>query len=137
MFFFTTAGSNMEWKPKPTNTINQGSGPASVSESSAVSAEATGQLPSVSKVLDPEEATSKLQMKLEDLHLPPRQHVILPNHIFVPDSEKNKFSFGSLGVTFGVSGPENEKSSAPLSNVSQAAEETAGEQVSRYNLLKL
>ncbi|XP_061364526.1 uncharacterized protein LOC133307963 isoform X2 [Gastrolobium bilobum] len=129
------AGSNKEWKPKPTNTINQGSRPASASESSAVSAEATGQLQSVSGVLDSEEATSKLQRKLEDLHLPPRQHVILPNHISVPDSEKNKFSFGSLGVTFGVNtsyvnGPESEKSSTPLSGVSQAVEETAEEQVS-------
>lgn len=129
-------GSNKEWKPKPTNTINQGSGPASVvPESSAVSAEAAKHLPSVSKVLDSEEATSELQRKLEDLRLPPRQHVILPNHILVPDSEKNKFSFGSLGINFGVttsyvSSPESEKSSTSLSKVSQAVEETAGEQAS-------
>ncbi|XP_045817269.1 GBF-interacting protein 1-like isoform X1 [Trifolium pratense] len=129
------AGSNKEWKPKPTNTINQSSGPASVSESSAVSAEVTKQLPSVSKVLDSEEATSELQKKLEDLRLPQRQHVILPNHILVPDSEKNKFSFGSLGINFGVttsygSSSESEKSSTPLSKASQAVEETAGEQAS-------
>lgn len=129
MFFFTAAGSNKEWKPKPSNTINKGSGSASVSESSAISAEAIGQLPSVSKVLDSEEATFKLQKKLEDLNLPPRQHVILPNHILVPDSEKSKFSFGSLGVTFGSL--ECEKSSAPLSKLSQAVEETAREQALR------
>lgn len=128
MFFFTAAGSNKEWKPKPLNTINKGSGSASVSESFAISAEAIGQLPSVSKVLDSEEATFKLQKKPED-YLPPRQHVILPNHILVPDSEKSKFSFGSLGVTFGSL--ECEKSSAPLSKVSQAVEETAREQALR------
>jgi hypothetical protein len=137
MFLFTAAGSsNKEWKPKPTNTINQSSGPASVSESSAVSAEVTRQLPSVSKVLDSEEATSELEKKLEDLRLPQRQHVILPNHILVPDSEKNKFSFGSLGINFGVtsyvSSSESEKSSTPLSKASQAVEETAGEQASRF-----
>lgn len=54
----------------------------------------------------------------------------------IPDSEKNKFSFGSLGVNFGVnasyvSGPESEKSSAPLSETSQANEETVEEQDSR------
>lgn len=135
MFFLTTGGSIKEWKPKPTHTINQASGPASVVESSVVSAEATIQLPSVSKVLDSEEAASELQKKLENLRVPPRQHVILPNHILVPESEKSKFSFGSLGINFGVAtnyvtSPESEKSST-LSKVSQAIEETAGEQNSR------
>lgn len=131
-----TAGSNKEWKPKPTtNTINPGSGPASSSEATAVLAEETGKSQSVSCVLDSEEASSKLQRKLEDLHLPQR-HVILPNHIYVPDSEKTKFSFGSLGNTFGVntsysSGPESDKSSTPLSETSQAVEETTDEQASR------
>ncbi|XP_029125805.1 uncharacterized protein LOC109791766 [Cajanus cajan] len=69
---------------------------------------------------------------MEDLHLSPRQHVKLPNHILVPDSEKNKFSFGSLGFTYRGntsydSGPENEKSSMPPSEVSQDVEETAEE----------
>ncbi|CAI8597899.1 unnamed protein product [Vicia faba] len=125
------AGSIKEWKPKPTHTINQASGPPSVSDSSAVSAEATIQLPSVSKIIDSEEAASELQKKLENLRVPPRQHVILPNHILVPESEKSKFSFGSLGINFGVTtnyvtSPESEKSST-LSKVSQAIEETAGE----------
>ncbi|XP_019455665.1 PREDICTED: GBF-interacting protein 1-like isoform X1 [Lupinus angustifolius] len=123
------AGSNKEWKPKITNTINQGSEPDSAS------AEVTGQLQSASSALGSQEDTSKLQKKLEDLNLTQRQHVILPNHIFVPDSEKNKFSFGSLGVTFGVNtsytnGPESEKSSTPLSQTSQSIEETAEEQPS-------
>ncbi|KAF1868981.1 hypothetical protein Lal_00048261 [Lupinus albus] len=113
------AGSNKEWKPKPTNTINLGSPRASASTPSA-SAEVAEQLLSASSALDSQEDTSKLQRKLEDLNLTQRQHVILPNHIFVPDSEKNKFSFGSLGVIFGVNtsyvnGPESEKSSTPLS----------------------
>ncbi|OIW02505.1 hypothetical protein TanjilG_12819 [Lupinus angustifolius] len=127
-------GSNKEWKPKQTSTINQGSEPASASASSA-SAEVSGQLQSASSALDSQENSSKLQRKLEDLNLNQRQHVILPNHIFVPDSEKNKFSFGSLGVTFGVNssyvnGPESEKSSMPISETSQSIEETVEEQAS-------
>ncbi|KAK7300993.1 hypothetical protein RJT34_11847 [Clitoria ternatea] len=132
------AGSSKEWKPKPTSSINQGSGPASASEAPSVSADTTGGSQSASSGLDSEEATSKLQRKLEGFHLPQRQHVILPNHIIVPDSEKNKFSFGSLGVTFGVntsyvSAPESEKSSTPLSESSQAVEETVEEQDSSQN----
>ncbi|CAL0315651.1 unnamed protein product [Lupinus luteus] len=126
------AGSNKEWKPKTTHTINQGSEPDRASAPSA-SAEVTGQLQSPSRALDSQEDTSKLQRKLEDLNLTQRQHVILPNHIFVPDSEKNKFSFGSLGVTFGVKtscidGPESEKSSTPLSQTSHSIEETLEEE---------
>ncbi|WJX63516.1 hypothetical protein P8452_48388 [Trifolium repens] len=134
------AGSNKEWKPKPANTFNQNSGPATASEAPPVSAEATRQLESASSALDSEEATSKLQRKLEDFHLPQRQHVILPNHIMVPESEKNKFCFGSLGINFGVntttnyvSGPDSEKSSAPLSETSQEIEETVEEQNSSQN----
>ncbi|KAF7833210.1 GBF-interacting protein 1-like [Senna tora] len=127
------AGSNKEWKPKPTNTINQGPGPASSSEGTAILAEETGKSQSVPCVLDSDEA-SKLQRKLEDLRLPQR-HVILPNHIYVPDSEKTKFSFGSLGNTFGVntnyaSSQESDKSSTPVSETSQAIEETTDEQAS-------
>ncbi|KAK7829743.1 two-component response regulator arr9, partial [Quercus suber] len=39
---------------------------------------------------------------LEELHLPKRQLVILPNHIHVLESERTKLSFGSFGVDFGV-----------------------------------
>ncbi|BAT81567.1 hypothetical protein LR48_Vigan306s001700 [Vigna angularis] len=131
------AGTNKEWKPKPTHSNNQGSGPASAPEA-PISVGPIGQPQSASSVLNSEEATSKLQRKLEDFHLPQRQHVILPNHIIVPDSEKNKFSFGSLGVAFGVNTPyvsslESEKSSTPVSETSQTIEETVEEQESSQN----
>lgn len=133
-FLSLAAGSSKEWKPKPSNTINQVSGPAANAfEASAV---VVGQLQSMPNAADSEEATAKLQRKLEDLHIPERQHVILPDHIYVPDSEKNKFSFGSLGATFGVntsyaSVPESEKSSTPLSDTSQVIEESVEELTSR------
>ncbi|CAK8537724.1 unnamed protein product [Lathyrus sativus] len=135
------AVSNKEWKPKPTNTYNQNSRPATAPEAPPVSAEATRQLQSASSALDTEEATSKLQGKLENSHIPQHQHVILPNHIIVPDSEKNKFCFGTLGVNFGVdtrscvSGPNSEKSSnsTPHSEISQNIEETVEEQDSSQN----
>ncbi|CAL2249103.1 unnamed protein product [Prunus armeniaca] len=132
-------GTNKEWKPKPVNsTVVQGQGTAGTAVASEVPADsvkAPSQSQSVSSVLDSEEATSKLQRKLEELHLPQRKTVILPNHIHVPESERTKLSFGSFGATFGVtsgyvSGPETDKSSTPRSETSQVIEEAVEEQLS-------
>lgn len=109
----------------------------------ADSVEVSSQSQPVSSVLDSEEATSKLQKKLDELHLPQlpqRKLVILPNHIHVPESERNKLSFGSFGATFGVtnsyvSGPESEKSSTPRSETSQVIEEAVEEQSSRFVMI--
>lgn len=138
-------GSNKEWKPKPTNSnVVQSSGTTGTtgaSEVSAVSVEATDEKQPESCVLQVEEANSKLHKKLEELHLPQRQLVILPNHIHVPESERNKLSFGSFGVSFGVTpscagGPGNDKSSTPLSEASRDVEETVEEQaLSNQNAL--
>lgn len=78
-----------------------------------------------------------MQTRLEELHLPQRQHVIIPNHIHVPESERTKLSFGSFDASFGVTsnyvgGQESEKSSTPVSETSQVIEETAEEQAARF-----
>jgi hypothetical protein len=70
-----------------------------------------------------EEATSKVQKKLEELRLPQRQLVIIPNHIHVPESERTKLSV-----------PESDKSSTPVSEASQDVEETVEEEASRFEL---
>ncbi|KAK6259611.1 hypothetical protein SCA6_014085 [Theobroma cacao] len=129
-------GSNKEWKPKPiSSNAGQGSGTAGASEVPTISLEANAQSQPVSSILDSEEATSKLQKKLEELHLPQRQHVIIPNHIHVPESERSKLSFGSFDACFGVTSTyvgvqESDKSSTPLSETSQDVDETAEEQAS-------
>ncbi|PPR90886.1 hypothetical protein GOBAR_AA29809 [Gossypium barbadense] len=126
-------GSNKEWKPKPVIcNVGLGSGAATASEVPTVSLEINARSLPVSSVLDSEVATSKLQKKLEELHLPQRQHVIIPNHIHVPESERTKLSFGSFDASFGVAlnyigGQESDKSSTPLSEASQDADETAEE----------
>ncbi|KAL6287122.1 hypothetical protein ACE6H2_011512 [Prunus campanulata] len=66
-------------------------------------------------VLDSEEATSKLQRKLEELRLPQHKTFILSNHIHVPVSERIKLTFGSFGAADFVSGPETDKSSHIMS----------------------
>ncbi|GLT94229.1 hypothetical protein SLE2022_119810 [Rubroshorea leprosula] len=128
-------GSIKEWKPKQINlNVVQGSVKGDASEVPAASIEASSQPQPISSVLDSEEATSKLHKKLEELHLPQRQHVIIPNHIHVPESERNKFSFGSFDASFGVTssynaGPESDKTSTPLSETSQGIAEVMDEQV--------
>ncbi|XP_022758902.1 GBF-interacting protein 1-like isoform X3 [Durio zibethinus] len=138
-------GSNKEWKPKPiSSNVGQVSGTSGASEvptsleanaQSTTSLEAISQSQPVSSDLDSEEATSKLRKKLEDLHLPQRQHVIIPDHIHVPESERTKLSFGSFDASFGVTlsyvgGQESGKSSTPLSETSQDVDEIAEEQAS-------
>ncbi|PON87984.1 GBF-interacting protein [Trema orientale] len=122
--------SNKEWKPKAV----QGSGTSGASEAPNSIVEPTGWSLPVSNVLDSEDASSKLQRKLEELHLQQRQHVILPNHFHVPESERTKLSFGSFGASFGVitTGntivPESDKSSTPLSGNSEGIGENVEEQ---------
>ncbi|KAK8621481.1 hypothetical protein V6N13_067910 [Hibiscus sabdariffa] len=127
-------GSNKEWKPKPINSnVGLGSGTVGASDVPTVPLETNAQSLPVASVFDSEVATSKLQKKLEELHLPQRQHVIIPNHIHVPESERTKLSFGSFDASFGVAlnsvgGQESDKSSTPLSDASQDVDESAEEQ---------
>ncbi|XP_021648944.2 GBF-interacting protein 1-like isoform X2 [Hevea brasiliensis] len=129
-------GSTKEWKPKPANpSVLQGSGtgPTGSSDVPNIPVEPSIRSQPLSNVLDSEETTSKLQKKLEELHLPQRQHVIIPNHIHVPESERTKLSFGSFDASFGVmasfvNGPESDKSSTPVSETSQGMEEAVEEQ---------
>ncbi|KAE8683158.1 hypothetical protein F3Y22_tig00111213pilonHSYRG00234 [Hibiscus syriacus] len=63
-------GSNKEWKPKVINSnFGKGSGTAGASDVPTSSVEVNAHSQPVSRVLDSEEATSKLQKKLEELHL--------------------------------------------------------------------
>ncbi|XP_038996206.1 protein PHOSPHATE STARVATION RESPONSE 2-like [Hibiscus syriacus] len=69
-------GSNKEWKPKViSSNFGKGSGTAGASDVPTSLVEANAHSQPVSRVLDSEEATSKLQKKLEELHLPQRRHV--------------------------------------------------------------
>ena len=74
---------------------------------------------------------------LEELHLPQRQLVILPNHIHVPESERTKLSFGvDFGVTTRyVNGPVSDRSFTSLSKISQGIEESMDEQASRFAMI--
>lgn len=70
------------------------------------------------------------------MHVSDGQHVIIPNHLHVPEAGKFGFCFGSFDASFGLStdyndGPENDMNPTTLSETSESVEETA-EQSSRF-----
>ncbi|XP_011085416.1 GBF-interacting protein 1-like isoform X2 [Sesamum indicum] len=113
-----------EWKPKSTNpSIGQS---VSTDASSEVSTISVGSYPE-SQLAPLKEATPELQTKLEELHISDSQHVIIPNHIHVPEVGKLGFCFGSFDASFGVDmtrngGLESDKSPA-LSGSSEPIDE--------------
>lgn len=112
----------------------QGSGVSATTEALAAPTEASDK--SVEDVIPSADGASTLQRQLEDLQIQ-RQHVIIPNHILVPESERTKLSFGSFDAGFSITSssvtfPENEKRSAPLSQNSQEVEEIYQEEEYRY-----
>ena len=145
-FTSITASSNKEWKPKTASSVIQQlrtvSAAAAASEVSGVAFNDTEHLEPASRILDSEDATSKLQKKLEELHVSKSQLVILPNHIQVPDSERSKLSFGSFGIGFGVSavvpnGLESDQRHTPVSEASVDADENVEEVTSRLAITDL
>ncbi|KAL6975508.1 hypothetical protein U1Q18_024304 [Sarracenia purpurea var. burkii] len=131
-------GSSKEWKPKPNPNLGQGSETAGSSEVPAI-VEANIQSCPVSSVLDSKEATINLQRKLEELHISD-QHVIIPNHLHVPEAEKIGFCFGSF-ASFDLrtgcnSGHENGGNPKPLSETYETVEEMAEHSSSDQNELE-
>ena len=119
----------MEWKPKPTNPIiAQGSGSSESIKVPAVSTKVHTPTPSASNNLDSKDATTELESKLEESHISNDQHVIIPNHLHVPEAEKLGFCFGSFDASFGLNasssnGPVTDKSSEASEEVDETIEE--------------
>ncbi|KAL2474411.1 Kinase-related protein of unknown function (DUF1296) [Abeliophyllum distichum] len=125
-------GPGKEWKPKSTNpSIGQGASAAASSEVSTDLVEKHSELRPTPRVLTAKELTLELQRKLEETHILDSQHVIIPNHLHVPDAEKLGFCFGSFDASFELdmsynSGPVSDKS-PPLSESPEAIGETVQE----------
>ncbi|XP_010942572.1 GBF-interacting protein 1-like isoform X4 [Elaeis guineensis] len=115
--------ANKEWKPKSTHTNSaQASGTPGTSDVSTVVEAVSESRPVLS-----ENTTLKLEKKLDELQLLDRQHVIIPNHLQVPESERHGLSFGSFESSFNLSigfanGPASDKSTAPPPELSQEIE---------------
>ncbi|XP_006353099.1 uncharacterized protein [Solanum tuberosum] len=131
------AGPGMEWKPKPTNNSIAQISVTSAAGSSDVSIASTEvdtqpQPPGVD--VETREGTLELQHKLEKSHISDIQHVIIPNHLHVPEVEKLGFCFGSFEASLGLgisanSAAESEKTPS-LSGTSEGIEETINDQFS-------
>ncbi|KAG8387169.1 hypothetical protein BUALT_Bualt03G0225200 [Buddleja alternifolia] len=122
-------GPGKEWKPKSANpSTGQGASTAASSEISVVS---VGSHPEsqTTLVVASKEATLELQRKLEDSHI--SEHVIIPNHLHVPEVEKLGFCFGSFDASFGLeinqNGVPGSDKSPPLSESSEAIDEPVKE----------
>ncbi|GER54041.1 hypothetical protein STAS_31591 [Striga asiatica] len=95
-------GPGKEWKPKSTNPhIGQGGTTAGSSEVLVVSGGSHSE-PQTTPVLTSQETMSELQGKLEETYISDSQHVIIPNHLHVPEVEKLGFCFGSFDASFGL-----------------------------------
>ncbi|XP_008797741.2 GBF-interacting protein 1-like isoform X4 [Phoenix dactylifera] len=116
--------ANKEWKPKSTHRNSaQASGTPGTSDVSTVVEAVSESLPVLS-----EDTALKLEKKLDELQLLDRQHVIIPNHLQVPESERHGLSFGSFESSFNLSmgsanGPASDKSTAPPLESSQEIKE--------------
>ncbi|XP_020109661.1 GBF-interacting protein 1-like isoform X2 [Ananas comosus] len=95
------AGTNKEWKPKSTNAIPaQVPGISGTSDVRSIPADAVTLSLPASNSMPTEETNLNVEEKLNYLKLLDRQHVIIPNHLQVPESEKYVLSFGSFDVSF-------------------------------------
>lgn len=124
-----------EWKPKPTNVnLAQVSGTVVSADVPAVPVESTK--PRIATGVDSEEKYSNLEKQLEQSHVSDSQHVIIPNHIHVPEGAKLGFCFGSFDANFGIvkhysNASEKEKNTLP--ETSEKIEERAEEKLSSQN----
>ncbi|KAL6842470.1 hypothetical protein ACP4OV_027705 [Aristida adscensionis] len=108
---------NKEWKPKPTSTTASQATEDVIHDDVPLAADTVSQsapiLSSVSK-----EDLLMAEKSFNDLQLSDKQHVIIPNHLQVSESEKYGLSFGSFNASFqqtmGASDPECVKSSSLL-----------------------
>ncbi|GAB2215106.1 hypothetical protein Drorol1_Dr00019481 [Drosera rotundifolia] len=97
-------GPSKEWKPKAISpSTAQGRKARAASEELKHSDEAVVYLPPESTVVKSDEVTSDLQEKLHDLNVRDAQHVIIPNHIHVPEAIRTRLSFGSFDAGFTTS----------------------------------
>lgn len=133
-------GSNKDWKLK---SIDRNSPPVSgvigTSTNNIKSSEASissVQSPSSAKL---EDQAAKLQEKLEELNVRDDLHVIIPNHLQVPEADRTGISFGSFvagfatNVSSSFANDECDKNYTDLPEASQEGEEPKEEHPSRQS----
>uniref|UniRef100_A0A0E0EPZ3 GBF-interacting protein 1 N-terminal domain-containing protein n=1 Tax=Oryza meridionalis TaxID=40149 RepID=A0A0E0EPZ3_9ORYZ len=121
---------NKEWKPKSTNKPAHAENV--ICDKVPVSVETVPQSILVLDSIHKEDTTSGMETRPSDMRLSDKQHVIIPDHLQVAESEKYGLSFGSFGACFEQSASfskdtESEKCSTPQCESSQEADEVLDE----------
>ncbi|XP_066351970.1 GBF-interacting protein 1-like isoform X1 [Miscanthus floridulus] len=89
-----------EWKPKLTcSAASQATGDVTIHDNAPLAAEIIPQSAPVSDSAGTEDPL-KVDKYFNDLQLSDKQHVIIPDHLQVSESEKYGLSFGSFDVSF-------------------------------------
>ena len=86
----------MEWKPKSTTQI-----PIQVSAATTAPDMSHANIEKEDSKNSKEKSTTYLQQKLEEFQLSESQHVIIPDHLQVPESQRTGLSFGSFDSGYG------------------------------------
>ncbi|XP_076922411.1 GBF-interacting protein 1-like [Bidens hawaiensis] len=134
-------GPSMEWKPKPTNPVlAHGTGSTESPKMPVVQDESQTSNPFAARDFDLKEATQGLEKKLEESQISDNQHVIIPNHLHVPEAEKLGFYFGSFDASFSLNpissngpGIEPKLMSDKSSEASEVVDESIDEQLRNQN----
>ncbi|KAI3804887.1 hypothetical protein L1987_26758 [Smallanthus sonchifolius] len=114
-------GPGKEWKPKPTNHVPaQGLGTEMPAVPISIPVEACSSSKPESSIPDSKEP-----------HIPDGQHVIIPNHLHVPEAEKLGFCFGSFDASFGLDSNMLSDKSPSISEASEEITEHIEEQANR------
>lgn len=126
---------NKEWKPKSTNKPAHAENV--ICDKVPVSVETVPQSILVLDSIHKEDTTSGVETRPSDMRLSDKQHVIIPDHLQVAESEKYGLSFGSFGACFEQSASfskdtESEKCSTPQCESSQEADEVLDEPAARF-----
>uniref|UniRef100_A0A0D9XBS3 GBF-interacting protein 1 N-terminal domain-containing protein n=1 Tax=Leersia perrieri TaxID=77586 RepID=A0A0D9XBS3_9ORYZ len=124
---------NKEWKPKSTNKPSHSESVLCDDETVSLSVPLSDSIPK-------EDITSGVDKRPSDMRLSDKQHVIIPDHLQVAESEKYGLSFGSFGVCFEqtASSPkdsESEKCSTPHCGLSQKADEVLDEPTASHQVV--
>ncbi|KAI7748467.1 hypothetical protein M8C21_005063 [Ambrosia artemisiifolia] len=120
----------MEWKPKPTSSIlAQGTGSTESIKVPVIQVESQTPGLFAARDLDSKDASHTLEKKLEESHISD-EHVIIPNHLHVPEAEKLGFYFGSFDASFSFNAASsNEPGPAPVSDKGSEASEVVDETI--------
>ncbi|XP_057792899.1 GBF-interacting protein 1-like isoform X2 [Salvia miltiorrhiza] len=114
-------GPGKEWKPKSTNpNVSQGATAAPLSDVSSIGSHPEPLITPAAATT--KEATLELQKKLEESHISESQHVIIPNHLHVPEVEKLGFCFGSFDASFALDINQNGLPADKTPSLSESSE---------------